>query len=168
MEYCSNIRLLGLPLVHVAIGRGDATGRYRRGVATGWIAIGDVAVGVILACGGVSLGGISLGGVAAGLLPMGGLAFGLLALGGLAIGVTAIGGAALGWHAAIGGFAMARDHALGGLAIARHVLGPPDPDHSMLSAIPRAPFDWIDAVVLALLVAALIAVSLSIRRRLGH
>jgi hypothetical protein len=165
MEYRSNTRLLGLPLVHVAIGRGDATGRYRRGVATGWLAIGDIAVGVVLACGGVSLGGISLGGVAAGLLPIGGLAFGLLAFGGLALGITAIGGAAVGWHAAIGGLAMAHEYALGGFAFARHVLGPPDRDHSALSTIPHAPFDWPDAVVLALLVAALIMVALSIRRR---
>ena len=165
MEYRSNATFLGLPLLHVAIGRGDASGHYRRGVATGWIAIGDIAVGVVLACGGMSLGGISLGGVAAGLLPIGGLALGLAAVGGLAIGITAIGGAAIGWRAAVGGFAMAHEYAIGGLAMAPHVIEPPGREALPVSSIPHAPFDGTDAALLAMLVAALIVVARAIRIR---
>ncbi len=45
MTMKSSIQLLGLPLVHVATGQ-LVDGRYRRGVARGWIAVGDVAFGV--------------------------------------------------------------------------------------------------------------------------
>ena len=108
MEYRSSASFLGLPLVHVATG-GSIDGRYKRGVATAWVAFGDIAIGVLFACGGVALGGISLGGAALGLLPVGGLALGLLAVGGLALGLVAVGGAAFAWHAAIGGLAVAHD-----------------------------------------------------------
>src|SRR2546422_7125966 len=109
MEYRSSASLLGLPLVHIATGA-LIDGRYQRGIATAWFAVGDIAIGVCFACGGVSLGGISLGGVALGLLPIGGFALGLLAVGGLGLGVVAVGGAAFAWYAAIGGLAGAHDH----------------------------------------------------------
>jgi hypothetical protein len=41
-------------LIHVATGQLEA-GRYRRGVARGWIAIGDVAIGGLLAVGGAAV-----------------------------------------------------------------------------------------------------------------
>jgi hypothetical protein len=44
MTMKSSIQLLGLPLVHVTTGQ-LVDGRYRRGVARGWIAVGDVAFG---------------------------------------------------------------------------------------------------------------------------
>jgi hypothetical protein len=81
MEYRSSASFLGLPLVHIATGA-LTDGGCRRGVATAWFAVGDIAIGVFFACGGVALGGISLGGAALGLLPIGGFAFGLLAVGG--------------------------------------------------------------------------------------
>jgi hypothetical protein len=119
MTMKSSIQLLGLPLVHVTTGQ-LVDGRYRRGVARGWIAVGDVAFGFssrleVLAVGGISIGGLALGGLA-----FAGVAIGGFALGGLAIGVAAVGGAALAWSAAVGGLAIARDVALGGLAIATH------------------------------------------------
>ena len=118
MRYSSSARLLGLPLIDVRIGPQESGGV--RGVARGWIAMGDVAIGILFSVGGVALGGIALGGIARGLLPLGGLAVGVLALGGAAVGVFAIGGAALGLYAALGGFAVAGSYALGGLAIAPH------------------------------------------------
>src|SRR5262249_36781530 len=102
MEYRSSASFLGLPLVHVATGA-LVDGRYRRGVATAWFAVGDIAIGVFFACGGVALGGISLGGAAFGLFPIGGFALGLLAVGGLGLGIVAGGGAAFSWGAPVGG-----------------------------------------------------------------
>ncbi len=119
MQYRSTFTLLGLPLVHIANGRvkGD---RYVRGIAKGWVAIGDVSFGVLLSVGGVAFGGIAVGGVGLGILDFGGLAIGAMALGGLAIGVLSAGGAALGWKAAFGGLAIAREYAIGGSATASH------------------------------------------------
>src|SRR5262245_60795418 len=57
MEYRSSASLLGLPLVHIATGA-VVDGRYRRGVATAWFAVGDIAIGMLFACGGVALGGV--------------------------------------------------------------------------------------------------------------
>ncbi len=119
MNYKSKFTLLGLPLIHVASAKME-NGHVRRGVAKGWIAIGDISFGVLLSIGAVAVGGIALGGVAIGLLSFAGLAIGVFALGGAAIGVFATGGFALAWYAAHGGFAMANEYALGGKAIANH------------------------------------------------
>src|SRR5512145_1493331 len=119
MQYVSKIRLLGLPLVHIAQG-GMREGRFTRGIARGWIAIGDVSFGVLLSVGGIAFGGFAFGGMAIGVLSLGGLAFGAMALGGGAIGYLAAGGAAIAFRAALGGLAIARDYALGGGAVARH------------------------------------------------
>jgi len=161
MEYRSNARLLGLPLVHVAIG---GSGPSRRGVATGWIAIGDVAIGVLFAFGGVAFGSVSLGGFAFGLVPLGGLALGLLALGGVAVGVVACGGAAVAVHLAVGGVAIARDYAIGGLAIARNVVGS-NGGHPPFSAIPHPAFRASDALLLAAFVALLLSIARSVHER---
>jgi hypothetical protein len=85
MEYKSDAALFGLPLVHVFIGASSDSG-YRRGVATGWIAIGDVAVG------GGALGVVAIGGAAfAWHAAIGGLAIAHeFALGGLAIGAHVV------------------------------------------------------------------------------
>lgn len=90
MEYKSDAALFGLPLVHVFIGASSDSG-YRRGVATGWIAIGDVAVGVV-ALGGGALGVVAIGGAAfAWHAAIGGLAIAHeFALGGLAIGAHVV------------------------------------------------------------------------------
>jgi hypothetical protein len=39
MKHQSNVRLLGLPLIHVATGK-LVDGSFRRGMAKGWVAIG--------------------------------------------------------------------------------------------------------------------------------
>jgi hypothetical protein len=119
MQYRSSFELLGLPFVHVATGTVE-NGRFVRGVARGWIAVGDVAFGVLLSVGGISFGGVALGGLAVGALPIAGLAIGGCALGGLAIGWLALGGLAIGVRAAIGGAAIAKGFAVGGLALAEH------------------------------------------------
>jgi hypothetical protein len=119
MDYQSRARLLGLPLVHIATGQ-QVDGGYRRGTAKGWIAVGDVALGVLFGAGGISTGLICLGGIAAGGLALGGFAMGLAAVGGLACGLLAVGGAALGGSGALGGLAIAGEFARGGVALAFH------------------------------------------------
>ncbi len=126
-EYKSSWTFLGLPLVHVRSGRPRGE---RLRPAVGWVAIGDLSIGVLLSfgsvalggvcCGGVSLGLVSLGGVALGAFAFGGMAVGYWAAGGLAIGYLAHGGCALALHMAGGGMAVARDFALGGSAVATH------------------------------------------------
>ena len=47
MEYRSKASLLGLPLVHVATGA-IRNGRPVRGIARGWISVGEVSLGVFI------------------------------------------------------------------------------------------------------------------------
>ena len=119
MNYKSKLALFGFPLVHITTGTVENE-HYKRGIAKGWIAIGDISFGIIISVGGVAFGGIAIGGLAVGLLSVAGLAIGLLALGGGAIGIMASGGGAIAWQAAFGGFAAANEYAQGGLAIANH------------------------------------------------
>jgi hypothetical protein len=120
MDYRTRTTLLGLPLIHVATAQ-VVDGRYRRGIAKGWIAVGDVAFGVLLSVGGVAIGGVALGGIGIALISLSGLAVGLLlAMGGLGIGYLAVGGAAIAAKAAVGGLAVASEYALGGAAFAAH------------------------------------------------
>lgn len=116
MNYKSPISLLGLPLVHVAIGPHEGSSGVR-GIATGWIAIGDIAFGVVFALGGLAVGGVSLGGLSVGVLAIAGLAVGIWSVGGLALGVFSLGGGAIAIWAAHGGLAIASEYAIGGLAI---------------------------------------------------
>ncbi|HJS75132.1 MAG TPA: hypothetical protein VJ921_12660 [Vicinamibacteria bacterium] len=119
MSYKSGFELLGLPFVHVAMGELE-DGRWKRGVARGWIAIGDVAFGILFSAGGVAFGGVAVGGVAIGALTLAGLALGGYSLGGLAVGYLAVGGLAVAVQGAAGGAAVAKTFAIGGLAIAEH------------------------------------------------
>jgi hypothetical protein len=119
MQYRSRATILGLPLIHIAIGR-STEGGPGRGTARGWIAVGDIAFGVIFALGGLAFGGVSLGGLAVGGICLAGLGIGGYVLGGAAIGVYAVGGLAVAWHAALGGGAFASHYAVGGHAIAEH------------------------------------------------
>jgi hypothetical protein len=56
----SATRLLGLPLLAMAMGPDPASGETR-GVARGWIALGDVTIGA-LAVGGIAIGHTTIGG----------------------------------------------------------------------------------------------------------
>ena len=128
LNYKSHRTLFGLPLVHLASGQ-VVDGRYQRAIARGWIAMGDISLGILFSLGGVACGGISIGGVSLGLITfsgvglglilcLGGLALGGYAVGGLAIGVIAVGGGAIALYDAEGGLAIAGHAARGGLAIA--------------------------------------------------
>jgi RNA polymerase sigma factor (sigma-70 family) len=111
-EYRSKLAILGLPFVHIRI-----RGGLERGPVRAWIAVGDSAIGVLFAFGGLAIAPVSIGGCAIGLLPFGGMALGVLALGGFSLGVWSMGGLALGWQA-FGGCAIAWNAAAGGAAIA--------------------------------------------------
>jgi len=164
MEYRSSIALLGLPLVHLSTGS-VVDGRYRRGIATGWLAAGDVAVGVVFAFGGVALGGICVGGVTVGLLPIGGFALGVAAIAGLAVGVVAVGGAAIAWYAAVGGLAIAKEYAIGGVALARTAIAPQTSTAVPWSDIPHAQFQWVDAFGLAAIFVVIVLIALAVQSR---
>ncbi len=93
-EYRSAVTVFGLPLVHIASGR-DPEGKRMR-VASGIIAIGDVAIGAV-AIGVFPFGGITIGPFGVGLVSFGGAVAGLLtAIGGVAVGGFAVGGLAAG------------------------------------------------------------------------
>jgi len=164
MEYRSSISLLGLPLVHISTGT-TVDGQYRRGVAIAWVAVGDMAIGVVCACGGVALGGLCIGGVAVGLLPIGGCAIGALAVAGFAVGLVAVGGAAIAWYAAVGGLAVANEYAIGGVALARNVLAPSSSNALPWSSIPHHRFEWADAFTLALICVVLVVIALTVQSR---
>ena len=161
MEYRSRVTLLGVPLLHIHVAGTDPN--RARGVATGWFAIGDVALGILFACGGISLGGVSVGGITLGIVPIGGLALGLLACGGLAGGFVAAGGVAIAWRLALGGLAIARHQAFGGLALGENASHAPPPN--FWPGAPEAPFRLEDALWLAVFVAALWVVIHQIQER---
>jgi hypothetical protein len=119
MEYRSKTELLGLPLVHICVAEPSGKG-FGRKHALGWIAMGDTAVGALVAVGGGAMGTLAIGGASVGVLSIGGASLGVLALGGCAIGYWALGGAALALHAALGGLAVAGDYAIGGSVHALH------------------------------------------------
>ena len=116
MNYKSSTSIFGLPLVHVAIGPSEGSSGVR-GIAKGWIAIGDIAFGVVFALGGLAVGGVSVGGLSVGVMALAGLSVGVWSVGGLALGAFALGGGAIAVWAANGGLAIANEYALGGLAI---------------------------------------------------
>lgn len=119
MEYRSKATLLGLPLVHLNLGTG-VSGQPKRGIARGWIAVGDISFGVVFSAGGIAFGGLAIGGLAFGVATLAGLAVGGIAVGGASFGLWAAGGAAFGLWAALGGLALAGDYAQGGQAWATH------------------------------------------------
>jgi hypothetical protein len=84
-EWKSPRKLLGWPLVHIALG---LDGRGRPVPARGWFAFGLLAMGFM-----------AVGPLALGILAIGGLALGGLAWGGAAVGGVAIGEAAGGYYA---------------------------------------------------------------------
>lgn len=126
-SYRSNARFLGVPWIDIQVSdQGDVSGPK---TASGWIAIGDRAHGILLGMGGIARGLVAFGGLAYGGLAFGGLAVGLLGMGGAGLGVIAIGGGAIGYQAigggalgydACGGAAVGWNSATGGGAIAHH------------------------------------------------
>lgn len=127
-EYRSRATFLGLPLVHLRIG--DRFDALKKPVKA-WIAVGNFAIGGLIAFGGVvvapfgvgffSFGLIPFAGIAVGLIPLGGIAIGGWTYGALAIGWQSLGCFAVAWNTAAGNIALARDYAMGHLALAAHV-----------------------------------------------
>ncbi|KAA9134134.1 sigma-70 family RNA polymerase sigma factor [Marinihelvus fidelis] len=126
-EYRSRASLFGLPLVHIKF----AMAEEGETPATGWIAAGERAYGILFAWGGYAVGMISVGIVSVGVVTVGAVGFGLVGVGTVGVGLLAIGAAAigfraygslsaLGWDGALGGgFAIAHDAAIAPVAVAQ-------------------------------------------------
>ena len=123
-RFRSTTRLLGLPLIDIALGsvEGESAGR-----AKGFIAIGDSAIGW-LAIGGVARGFVAIGGVAFGVFAAGAMSFGLLsalgfcAIGGLAAGILTLGALAHGLTSI--GYVAQGTIAIGAFAHGKKTFGP--------------------------------------------
>ncbi|MDF2566700.1 MAG: hypothetical protein K0R90_156 [Oscillospiraceae bacterium] len=129
-EYKSKRTLLGLPLIHVHIGRGfkkakgiiavgnNATGIISIGILSkGLISLGVISVG-LLSLGVFALGLLlGIGSIAVGTFAVGAVAIGIFALGALSIGMFSIGACSIASYIAVG------DYATGHLAIGRIVRG---------------------------------------------
>jgi predicted Ser/Thr protein kinase len=170
VDYRSQAKLFGLPLLHVATGMDPATGRKR--IARGIIAIGDIAQGV-LAFGGMAMGGFAFGGLAMGVVAFGGCALGLISFGGLAIAlIAALGGGAIA-PIAMGGGAIGY-LAYGGGAIGAHVCDAVTKDpvakHFFLpwANVLMAKMPWLSEIFGALVIGIGVGVPLWIRPRKGN
>ena len=127
-EYRSRATFLGLPLVHIRIG--DRFDSLQKPVKA-WFAMGNYALGGLLAFGGIAIAPIGIGLCGIGLIPFAGIAIGLIPLGGIALGGWTYGALAMGWQSmgcfaialntAAGNLAIARDYAMGNFAFAAHV-----------------------------------------------
>lgn len=67
-------------------------------LSLGLCSLGGIAVGLLLAAGGVGVGGFAFGGLAVGIFAVGGLAVGKVAIGGMAIGKVAVGDSPIGTY----------------------------------------------------------------------
>lgn len=129
-EYKSEKKLLGLPLVHISIGRGAK--RAKGIVAIGNIATGAVSIGLlssgILSIGVASAGLLSFGSFSLGLLlSMGAISIGAFSFGAIALGLVTFGAVSVGLYS-VGAFAAAArvavgDHAYGTIAVGRVARG---------------------------------------------
>lgn len=127
-EYKSRASFLGVPLLHVRFGMQEVGQKP----VFGWIALGDRAVGLLFAWGGVAVGFCAVGAVSVGVFSFGGIAFGFLAagavcygwwaMGGISVGVHALGSlSATAWETAQGGFFVLSNYvATGKFAVAPH------------------------------------------------
>lgn len=124
-EFRTRAALFGLPLIHIRMG--DRFDMLQKPVKA-WIAVGNQAVGGLLAFGGMAVAPVAMGFCGIGLISFSGLAVGVIALGGLAWGGWTYGGLAMGWqamgcfalalHAAVGNIAVGYDFAMGHLVLA--------------------------------------------------
>ncbi len=116
-EFSSHLRVLGMPVIHIAWGRNPVSGKLA--VARGCIAIGQFAIGVV-SIGQLSIGFLSIGQLSLGLwAALGQAAIGLLAIGQLAVGIrAAIGMLAVAFHAV--GMLTAGGTCVGGPSACKH------------------------------------------------
>jgi RNA polymerase sigma factor (sigma-70 family) len=127
-EYRSQTTFLGLPLVHIRIG--DRFDSLKKPVKA-WVAVGNYAIGGLVAFGCIvaapfgvglfSFGLLPFAGIAVGLIPLGGIAIGGWTCGALAIGWQSLGCFSIAWHTAAGNIALAQDYAWGHFAMATHI-----------------------------------------------
>ncbi len=140
-RWSSKRKLLGLPLIDIAFAdRGYTARSVEPVIARGWIAVGDQAVGGLLAAGNIAwapiaFGTMSIGLISCGVVAAGGISFGVVSIGGLAAGVAVLGGCsvgivslgylstgvvAVGWKAAKGVVAVAYHFSLGVQSFGQH------------------------------------------------
>lgn len=124
-EYKSKRTLLGLPLIHINIGKG-----FKK--AKGIVAIGNISYGIVSA-GIISLGVLSFGCMSIGiislaaisialLLAIGVISIGTFSIGAISIGVFSLGALSIGKYS-IGAAAIASDIAIGDYARANMAIG---------------------------------------------
>jgi len=137
-EYKSKKALLGLPLIHVHIGRGfrKAKGIIAVGnISTGLISIGLLSKGLI-SFGIISMGFIGIGAFAIGLLlSIGSISIGTFTLGALSIGMFSVGACSIASHIAVG------DYAKGHIAVGRIAKGA----KTLIDNSPNHDFSFIKA-----------------------
>lgn len=109
-EYKSRAMFLGVPLVHVRFGMQEQGQKP----VFGWVAIGDRAVGLLFAWGGLAVGFCAVGAVSVGVLSFGGIGLGILAAGAICYGWWAMGAVSVGMHALASLSATAWETAQGG------------------------------------------------------
>lgn len=112
-EYKSRATFLGVPLVHVRFGMQELGQKP----VFGWIAIGDKAVGILFAWGGLSVGFCAVGALSFGIFSFGAIALGLLSAGAICIGWWAMGAISFGVHALASMSATAWETAQGGFFV---------------------------------------------------
>lgn len=112
-EYKSRATFCGVPLVHVRFGMQEKDDKP----VFGWIAIGDRAIGLLFAWGGLAVGFCAVGAVSVGVLSFGGIGFGILAAGAICYGWWAMGAVSTGVHALGSLFASAWETAQGGFMV---------------------------------------------------
>jgi len=94
-EYISRATWWGVPLVHVRFGMQEVGQKP----TFGWIAVGDRAIGLLFAFGGVAVGFCSIGVISAGVISLSAIGVGVLAVGAIGVGWWAVGAVAAGVHA---------------------------------------------------------------------
>jgi len=126
-EYKSRATFLGVPLVHVRFGMQEAGQRP----VFGWIAIGDTAIGILFAWGGLSVGFCAVGALSVGVVSFGAIGLGVAAAGAICVGWWAMGAISFGVHALASMSATAWETAQGGffvlssyVATGKHAIAP--------------------------------------------
>jgi RNA polymerase sigma factor (sigma-70 family) len=109
-EYRSRTTFLGVPLLHLRFGMQEVGQKP----VFGWIAIGDRAIGLLFAWGGLSVGFCSVGALSFGVFSFGGVGFGIMVAGAVCVGWWAMGAIAIGVHALASFSATAWETAQGG------------------------------------------------------
>lgn len=172
-EFRSRWSLWGVPLVHCKFGMAEVGEKP----ATGWIAAGEKAYGLLFAWGGfavapvsvgiVSVGFVSIGAVGIGVIGIGTVGIGLLAMGAAAIGYKAYASlSAMGWESAwSGGFAVAREAAIGRIPVAREVNNELAAEMSNLAAVNQNAVFVLGAMTM-LVIVPVVLYSNAVRKRM--